>query len=154
MINIGDKAPEFKLYDSDRNEVSLTDYRGKNLLMLFYPAAFSSTCTEELCSYRDGLREFQSMDSEIVGISVDSIFTLGKFKEANQFQFPLLADFNKEVSMAYDCLYDSWILGMKGVAKRSAFIVDKNGTIRYAEVLEHAGDLPNFDAIKQTLAEL
>lgn len=154
LLKIGDKAPDFKLYDSDRTEVALSSYVGKNVLLLFFPAAFSGKCTEELCSYRDGMHEFQSLNTEILGISVDSVFALGKFKEEQEFGFLLLSDYNKDVSRSYDCLYESWILDMKGVSKRSAFIIDKKSMIRYAEVLEHAGDLPNFVQIKKVISEL
>lgn len=151
---VGDKAPDFKLYNTERAEVSLNDYQGKNLLILFYPAAFTSVCTKELCSTRDDIAFYQGIGADVVAVSVDTVFTLGKYKEEQQLNFPLLSDFNKEMSGAYGTLYADWILGMKGVSKRSAFIVDSKGIIRYAEVLESAGDLPNFDAIKMTLKEL
>jgi peroxiredoxin len=154
IIKKGDKAPEFTLYASDKSQVSLHDYAGKNLIILFFPAAFSSTCTEELCAMQDGLREFQSLNTNIVAISVDAFFTLAKFKELNGLNFPLLSDFNKEVSRAYDAFYDSWILDMKGVSKRAAFVVDKKGMIQYSEILEQASDLPNFAAIKKAVEGL
>lgn len=153
-LNIGSKAPEFTLYSSEKAEVKLSDYTGKNLLILFYPQAFSGTCTTELCSVRDGMSEYNNLNATVIGISVDSIFTLAKFKEVQQFNFTLLSDFNKNVSAAYGCLYDEFVFGMKGVSKRSAFIVDKNGIIQYAEVLEKAGELPNFEAIQKRLSEL
>lgn len=154
IIKKGDKAPEFTLYASDKSQVSLSDYAGQNLIILFFPAAFSGTCTEELCAMQDGLREYQSLNTNMVGISVDSFFSLAKFKEVNNLNYPLLSDFNKEVSRAYDAFYDSWILDMKGVSKRAAFVVDKKGIIQYAEILEQASDLPNFAAIKNTVQGL
>lgn len=154
IIKKGDKAPDFTLYASDKSQVSLKDYAGKNLIILFFPAAFSGTCTEELCTMQDGLREFQSLSTDIVAISVDAFFTLAKFKELNGLNFPLLSDFNKEVSRAYDAFYDSWILDMKGVSKRAAFVVDKKGIIQHAEILEQASDLPNFTAIKKAVEGL
>lgn len=150
----GDKAPLFTLHASDTSEVSLSDYAGRNVVVLFFPLAFTGVCTEELCTVRDALTEFDSMDADVVAISVDSPFTLAKFKEVEHLNFPLLSDFNKEVSRQYGSLYDTFAFGMEGVSKRSAFVVDKEGVVRYAEVLESAGDLPNFAAIKETLAGL
>jgi peroxiredoxin len=94
------------------------------------------------------------VNAQVLGISVDSVFTLAKFKEEQQYNFPLLSDFNKEVSALYDSLYTNWILDMKGVSKRSAFVIDKAGNIRYAEVLENAGDVPDFKAINELLEAL
>jgi len=153
-IEIGQKAPEFTLYDSEKNKVSLADYKGKNVLLVFFPQSFTRVCTAELCNLRDNIATYNNANAQVFGISVDSVFTLAQFKESQQLNFPLLSDFNKEVSTAYDAIYTDWILDMKGVSKRSAFIIDKDGNIRYAEVLEVAGDLPNFDAIQQTLAGL
>lgn len=153
-VIVNDKAPAFTLYSSEKNEVSLSDYEGRNLLILFFPLAFTGVCTEELCSMRDALAAYNDMDTDVIGISVDTVFTLEKFKAAEKINFPLLSDFNKEVSRQYGALYEDFVLGMRGVSKRSAFVVDKAGNIRYAEVLDNAGDLPNFDAVKATLAEL
>ncbi len=154
MLNKGNIAPNFTLFDTDKNEVTLETYRGKNVLILFFPMAFTGVCTAELCSMRDDIATYNNVNAQVFGISVDSIFTLGKFKTDNDLNFPLLSDFNKDVSTAYGCLYETFVLGMKGVSKRSAFVVDKNGVIQYAEVLEKAGDLPNFAAIKEALNQL
>jgi peroxiredoxin len=150
----GQKAPDFTLFDADKNKVSLSDFTGKNVLLLFFPQAFTGVCTKELCSVRDNIGMYEGVNAQVLGISVDSIFTLNRFREDQGYNFPLLSDFNKEVSQAYGSLYDNFVFDMKGVSKRSAFIVDKEGTIRYAEVLESAGDLPNFDAIRDTLNTL
>ena len=148
---IGQSAPEFTLYDSDKNKVSLSDFRGKNVLLLFFPQAFTGTCTKELCAVRDDISRYSNVNAQVIGISVDSIFTLAKYKEEEQYNFPLLSDFNKEVSALYDTLYTEWILDMKGVSKRSAFVIDKAGKICYAEVLESAGDMPDFKTINEML---
>jgi len=153
-LKVGDKAPLFTLRSSDTAEVSLSDYAGRNVVVLFFPLAFTGVCTEELCTMRDALAEFNGMDTDVVAISVDSPFTLAKFKELEKLNFPLLSDFNKEVSRQYGSLYDTFVFEMEGVSKRSAFVVDKEGVIRYTEVLESAGDLPNFTAVKETLAAL
>ncbi len=153
-IKIGQAAPEFSLFDTTKNKVNLSDYKGKNVLLLFFPQAFTSTCTKELCAVRDDISRYSNTSAEIFGISVDSVFTLKKYKEDQHYSFTLLSDFNKEVSALYHTLYTDWILEMKGVSKRSAFIIDKNGIIQYAEVLESAGDLPNFEAINASLEQL
>jgi glutaredoxin-dependent peroxiredoxin len=148
----GDKAPSFKLFSSDKKEVSLDDYKGKNLVILFFPMAFTSVCTAELCAMRDTIADYNDLNTDVVGISVDSPYTLAKFKEEQRLNFPLLSDFNKEASTAYGSLYEKFAMGMKGVSKRSAFVVDKDGILQYAEVLENAGEQPNFDKIKQALS--
>src|ERR1700743_1932013 len=153
-IQVGQQAPDFTLYDSDKQKVTLGDYKGKNVLLLFFPQAFTGTCTKELCSTRDNIALYNDANAQVFGISVDSIFTLAKFKEEQHLNFPLLSDFNKTTSTEYGSLYDNFVFDMKGVSKRSAFILDKQGTIRYAEVLENAGDLPDFTAIQKMLSEL
>lgn len=154
MLTVGLNAPDFTLFSTDKKEVSLSSLRGKNVLILFFPQAFTGVCTKELCSMRDDIANYEGMNCEVLAISVDSVFTLIKFKEENQFGFTLLSDFNKDVSASYHTLYDEFVMGMKGVSKRSAFIVDKEGVLRYVEVLESAGDIPNFEAIQTTLKSL
>jgi peroxiredoxin len=153
-IEIGQKAPSFNLYDTDKQQVSLESLKGKNVVLLFFPAAFTGVCTKELCQTRDELSFYNDLNAEVLGISVDLPFALGKFKELNNYNFKLLTDFNKEASIAYNVLCEEWILGLKGVSKRSAFVIDKDGIVRHQEVLENAGDYPNFDAIKETLKKL
>jgi len=154
LVSIGDKAPEFTLFNTEKQAVSLSELKGQNVVLLFFPLAFTSTCTVELCGVRDDIANYSKLNAKVYGISVDSLFTLGKFKEEQSLNFDLLSDFNKTTSAAYDSLYDSFVLGMNGVSKRSAFVVDKEGVIRYAEVLESAGDIPNLDAVKEILANL
>src|SRR5580704_13939129 len=153
-IQVGQPAPNFTLFNSDKQKVSLSDYAGKNVLLLFFPQAFTGTCTRELCSTRDSIALYNQATAQVLGISVDSLFTLAKYKEDQHLNFPLLSDFNKTVSTTYGALYDNFVFDMHGVSKRSAFVVDKQGIIRYAEVLETATDLPNFDAIQKTLQSL
>lgn len=153
-IQIGQQAPDFSLYNSDKQKVSLSDLKGSNVLLLFFPQAFTGTCTKELCSTRDNIALYNQANAQVFGISVDSVFTLAKYKEEQQLNFPLLSDFNKDISIAYDTLYPSFVFDMKGVSKRSAFVLDKNGVVQYAEVLETATDLPDFAAIQKTLAGL
>ncbi len=150
-LQIGDKAPDFTLIATDRSEFKLSDNMHKNTVILFFPLAFTSGCINELCTVRDSYSDYNDLDAQVIAISVDAHPTLAKFKEEQQYNFTLLSDFNKQASTDYQAIYDVFGPGYKGVAKRSAFVVDKNGTIRYAEVLENAGDLPNFDAIKACL---
>ena len=154
QLSKGQNAPEFNLFNSEKNKVSLASFSGKNLVILFFPQAFTGVCTTELCSIRDNMNVYTSLNAEVVGISVDSIFTLAKFKEEQSYNFNLLSDFNKDISKAYGAFYDEFVFDMKGVSRRAAFVVDGKGQIQYAEVLESAGDLPNFEAIQQTLSEL
>lgn len=154
LVSVGDKAPEFTLFNTEKQAVSLSELKGQNVVLLFFPLAFTSTCTAELCSVRDDIANYSKLNASVYGISVDSLFALGKFKEEQSLNFDLLSDFNKTTSTAYGSLYDSFVLGMNGVSKRSAFVVDKEGIIRYAELLESAGDIPNLDAVKDILSNL
>ncbi len=114
--------------------------------------AFTGTCTKELCSVRDNISQYNNSNAEVIGISVDSIYTLAKYKEEQQLNFTLLSDFNKEASTAYGSLYPTFGFDMQGVSKRSAFVIDKDGVVQYAEVLENASEIPNFEAIQKALS--
>ncbi len=153
-IQVGQPAPDFKLRDTEKNVVTLSEQKGKNVVLLFFPLAFTSTCTKELCAVRDDIHTYNNAHAKVFGISVDSLFALGKFKTEQQLNFPLLSDFNKKASTDYDTIYDHWFNDMDGVSKRSAFVIDKEGIVRYAEVLENASDVPDFLAIETCLAKL
>lgn len=144
-------APDFTLKDTQNEDFVLSEHIGKNnIVLLFFPLAFSGVCTKELCSARDNLKIYESLNAEIFGISVDSFFTLKAFKEANNLNFKLLSDFNKEVSKKYDTLYDDYF-GMKGVSKRSVFVIDKKGGIIHREILEDSDKIPDFSAVQNIL---
>ena len=155
-IQTNQTAPEISLFDSEMKPVKLSDFAGqKNVLLLFFPMAFTGVCTKELCGVRDDIARYSNANAQVLGISVDSVFSLAKFKEEQGYNFPLLSDFNKVASNEYGCIYDSFTgMGMVGVSKRSAFVIDKAGAVKYAEVLESAGDVPNFDAINEVIASL
>ncbi len=153
-LQTGQQAPDFTLRDNEKNKVTLSEQKGKNVVLLFFPLAFTSTCTKELCYMRDNLNMYNNLNAEVYGISVDSLYSLNKFKEEQNLNFPLLSDFNKEASIAYDSLYETFSNDMRGVSKRASFVIDKEGIVRYAEVLENAGELPNFKAIEDTLNSL
>jgi peroxiredoxin len=153
-ITKGQQAPDFTLMDNAKNMVTLSEQKGKNVLLLFFPLAFTGVCTKELCSVRDNMAIYNQLNAQVYGISVDSIFSLDKFKQEQNYNFPLLSDFNKVVSTAYGSIYETFFGGMEGVSKRSAFVIDKEGIVQYAEVLENAGEVPDFDAIKNCLETL
>ncbi|RYD56634.1 MAG: redoxin domain-containing protein [Sphingobacteriales bacterium] len=153
-VATGQKAPDFTLFDTQKNKVTLSEQKGKNVVLLFFPLAFTGVCTKELCSVRDNYEFYNGLSADVYGISVDSVFTLDKFKQEQNLNFSLLSDFNKATSKEYDALYDNFAFDMQGVSKRAAFVIDKEGTVRYAEVLENAGELPNFEAIQNTLQSL
>lgn len=150
-LQVGQLAPDFTLYDSNKNKFTLSELRGKNVLLMFFPQAFTGVCTQQVCTARDNMSQYGNANAEVLGVSVDSVFTLAKFKETENLNFPLLSDFNKEVSRAYGSLYEEWILDMKGVSKRAAFVIDAQGVIQYAEVLDNPGNLPDFQKIQEVL---
>lgn len=153
-IKIGQKAPDFTLPDTEKKMHTLSGYRGKNVVLLFFPAAFTATCTKEMCQTRDELGTFNGLNAEVFGISVDMLFSLGRFKAGENINFPLLSDFNKETITAYGIRNEDFSVGYKGVAKRSSFVIDKDGIVRFAEVLPTPGDYPDFDGIKSALKSL
>ncbi|UJR29831.1 hypothetical protein I4U23_017374 [Adineta vaga] len=151
-VEVGQQAPDFILYNTELKQISLKELIKKsNVVILFFPFAFTSVCTTEVCSTRDEISIYEDLNATVIGISVDSPFCLAKFREENQLPFDLLSDFNKEVARKYDSLYDELSLGFTGVTKRSAFIIDKQGHIKYAEILEDSGLLPSFDKMKEVL---
>ena len=153
-VQVGQKAPDFALKTSKMEDFKLSDLQGKkNVVVLFVPLAFTSVCTKEFCSVRDSVSSLQNDNTQVVGISVDSPFALDAWAAKEGYNFPLLSDFNKTVSSSYGALYDN-LLGFNGVAKRSAFVIDKSGTVRYAWVSEDARNMPEFDAIRACLQQL
>lgn len=153
-LQIGQNAPDFTLYNTEKTAVSLHDFKGKNVLILFFPLAFTSVCTVELCAVRDSIAYYSNANATVLGISVDSLYALGAFKKDQHLNFPLLSDFNKKVSDSYEAIYDTFSYGMKGVSKRAAFIVDKGSKIAYAEVLDNASEQPSFEKISAVLNSL
>ena len=150
-LSVGDIAPDFCLLNTDREEVCLHKYQNSNpVVLLFFPLAFTSVCTKELCLVRDHLQDYKQLDAFVFGISVDSHFTLAKFKEDQKLNFDLLSDFNKKVSFSYGAFYDDFF-GMNGVSKRAAFVIDRKGIIKYAEVLDDASNVPDFHNVLEAL---
>jgi peroxiredoxin len=153
-LKVGDTAPAFTLINTDGKKVSLKNYAGKQIVLLFFPFANSSTCTEEMCLTRDNFKTYEDLDANVLGISVDSHYSLKLWAEKLNLNFPLLSDFNKEVSSKYNSLNEIHSPGKydyKGVSKRSAFVIGKDGKIKYAEICEHTGLQPDYEAIKNSL---
>jgi len=154
-IQKGQQAPDFSLFNTEKQKVNLADHKGKNLVILFFPLAFTGVCTAELCNVRDNIAVYNNTNAEVFGVSVDSLFVLDKFRTEQNLNFPLLSDFNKEAAKAYGVLYETFpAFEMMGVSKRAAFVVDKAGMVQYAEVCATPGDLPNFVAIQTVLEGL
>jgi peroxiredoxin len=151
MLQINDTAPDFTLYSTAKQPVTLSSFRGKPVVLLFFPAAFTSTCTKELCSVRDNISFYNNLNAVVFGISTDMVYSLVKYKEEQKLNFELLSDYNHEVIHLYHTAYETFNFGMKGVAKRSAFVIDADGKIKYAEVLENASLIPDFKKIESVL---
>jgi glutaredoxin-dependent peroxiredoxin len=152
-VDVGSKAPEFTLTNQERQPVKLSEQRGKPVVLAFFPAAFSSVCTKELCTFRDSMAQLGKADAQVFGISVDTFFALKAFQGQQKLTFPLLSDFNKTAMRDYGAFNEDMI-GMHGIAKRATFVIDKDGVVRHAEVLEDARNEPNYDAVFKTLAAL
>ena len=151
-LSVGDPAPDFTLHTSDKEPWTLSDHRGQQVVLLFFPGAFTGVCTTELNTINNDLSSYS--DATVVGISTDSPFALAEFSKVNGFQFPLLSDHDAEICARYGAKYDHDFTNMllDRIAKRSAFVVDADGAIAYAEVLESAGDEPDYAAIKHALS--
>ncbi|CAF0954370.1 unnamed protein product [Adineta ricciae] len=152
-LHIGNHAPDFTLYNTANEEMTLKGFiESSNVVLLFFPLAFSGICTNELCSIRDDMHKYEQLNAIILGISVDSMFALNKFKEEQQLQFELLSDFNRDVARQYHVLHEDFpLFNMKNVTKRAAFVIDRKGTIRHMEILDDPGKIPDFHAIEEAL---
>jgi peroxiredoxin len=152
-VDVGTKAPDFTLMNEERQPVSLSQQRGKPVVLAFFPAAFSSVCQKELCTFRDSMGRLNGAAAQVYGLSVDTFFTLKAFHDQQRLTFPLLSDFNKEVIREYG-VFNPDMIGLKGVAKRAVFVLDKDGVVRHKEVLEDARNEPNYDAVFKALEGL
>lgn len=146
----GQKAPDFKLVGTDLEPIELNDYKGKNLILHFFPLAFTSVCTEQLCTVNGDDNDYASLNAEVVGVSVDSPFVLDKFSKENNLNFPLGSDFNRKVSADYGVLFNGDFAGMTGFSMRAAFVIDGDGIVQYAETTD-GKSLPSFKNITKTL---
>lgn len=154
-LKIGDKAPHFTLLDNERKPRSLSEFLGKKTVIAFYPGAFTSVCQNELCTFRDSMANLNSLNAQIVAISVDSPFANKAFATHNNLEFPLLSDFTRKVSEQYGGVYKDFAgITDYTAAKRAVFIVDAGGIIRYAWVSENPGTEPDYDEVKKAVAAI
>ncbi len=157
-LKVGDKAPEFTLPSftptADLAQVSLSDFKGKTVVLLFFPQAFTGVCTTEICTMSDNFNSYKDMNAEVLGISVDGTFVQRGFAEKNGIKIPLLSDFNKVVIRQYDVVQPEFAHGQKETAQRAVYLIDKDGVIKYVEVTENPGVQVNFDALKNAAAAL
>ena len=152
-VDVGSTAPDFTLTNQDRQPVALSAQRGKPVVLAFFPAAFSSVCAKELCTFRDSIARLGQADAQVYGISVDTFFTLKAFHDHEKLSFPLLSDFNKQVIRDYG-VFNEDMIGLKGIAKRAVFVIDKNGVVRHREVLDDARNEPDYEKVFSALAAL
>lgn len=155
MTDVGKRAPEFSLVDTNRQQVKLSDFRGKKVVLAFYPGAFTKVCERELCAFRDMLAKLEALNAQVLGISVDSPWANGAFGAANRISFPLLSDYTREVSRRYGGVHEDFA-GLKGytVAKRAVFVVDGGGVVRYTWASDEPGREPPYGEIEAALAKL
>jgi peroxiredoxin len=154
-VEVGQKPPDFQLFDQDRKLRTLKEFQGKKVVLAFFPGAFTSDCTKEMCTFRDSMQALNGLNAQVVGISVNDPFTNKAFAEANKLQFPILSDYGREVVRKYNAFHDDFA-GLKGytAAKRSVFILDANGMVRYRWVSEDPGKQPDYEEIKNALAKI
>jgi peroxiredoxin len=152
-VDVGSAAPDFTLMNQDREPVTLSGLRGQPVVLAFFPAAFSSVCTKELCTFRDSLAQLNKARAQVFGISVDTFFTLKAFQDNQKLTFPLLSDFNKQAIRDYG-VFNEDMIGLKGIAKRAVFVLDKDGVVRHREVLEDARNEPDYGRVLATVAGL
>jgi peroxiredoxin len=152
-VDVGSEAPDFTLMNQDREPVTLSAARGRPVVLAFFPAAFSSVCTTELCTFRDSLPRLNRARAQVYGISVDTFFALKAFRMSQRLTFPLLSDFNKQVIRDYG-VYNEDMVGLKGIAKRAVFVIDETGVVRFREVLEDARNEPSYEGVFAAVAAL
>src|SRR3954463_16114941 len=152
-VDVGTPAPDFTLTDHDRQPVTLSSKRGHPVVLAFFPAAFSSVCEKELCTFRDAMSTLNKAQAQVYGISVDTFFALKAFADQQHLTFPLLSDFNKQVIRDYG-VFNEDMIGLKGIAKRAVFVLDKSGVIRHREVLDDARNEPDYDKVYEAVAAL
>ena len=151
--DVGSKAPDFTLMNQDREPVTLSQLSGRPVVLAFFPAAFSGTCQKELCTFRDSMGQLGAANAQVLGISVDTLFALKAFRDQQQLNFPLLCDFNKQVICEYG-VFNEDMIGLKGIAKRAVVVLDKNGVVRYREVLDDARNEPDYHKVLESVASL
>ena len=152
-VDVGSTAPDFTLMNQERQPVTLSQLKGQPVVLAFFPAAFSSVCEKELCTFRDSMGQLNKAHAQVFGISTDTFFALKAFQDANHLSFPLLSDYNKEVICQYG-VFNEDMIGLKGIAKRAVFVLDKAGVVRHREVLEDARNEPKYEWVYEALGAL
>jgi len=153
-VKIGDKAPDFTLPDVDTTPRSLHEFLGKKVILVFYVSAFTATCTKEVCNFRDSTDRYTDLDAQVIGVSVNDPFSNKEFKEKNRLPYPILSDYKRDVIKKYG-LESAEFAGLNGyvVAKRSIFVIDQKGVIRYMWITENPAIEPNYEQIQQELTK-
>ena len=154
MVQIGKRAPDFRLFDTDKNLMTLDSYSGKKLLLFFFPMAWTGVCTKQVCSLQEDFSLFEELNVSIVGVSVDTIYALKRYREDYHLDYQLLSDFNKEAIRSYDIVHHEFSNEYRDVSKRASFVIDSHGILQFAEVLPRLGEFPNMEAIKAALMEV
>jgi peroxiredoxin len=154
-VEVGQKPPDFQLFDQDKKLRTLKEFQGRKVVLAFFPGAFTSVCTKEMCTFRDSMQTLNGLNAQVVGICVSDPFTNKAFSEANKLQFPILSDYGREVVRKFNVFHDDFA-GLKGytAAKRSVFVLDDKGMVRYRWVSEDPGKQPDYDEIKNALAKV
>ncbi len=155
MVKVGEYAPSFTLPDKDLKQISIEGFRGRKVLLAFFPGAFTSVCTQEMCTFRDSLQNFAGFNAQVVAVSVNDPFTLRGFAEKNSLTFPLLSDYSRRVIELYGVVLNDFA-GLKGysAAKRSVFILDRSGVVRYSWVSDDPAKEPDYGEVSKTLEEI
>ncbi len=153
-VDVGNKAPDFTLQNQDRDNVTLSEELKKGPVVLaFFPAAFSGTCQKEMCTFRDSAADLNKVNAKVLGVSTDTFFALKAWGDQQKLNFPLLSDYNKDIIRTYGVVNPDMI-GLKDIATRAVFVIDRSGTVRHREVLDDARNEPNYDEVKKSLASL
>ena len=154
-VEVGQEFPDFQLPDQNKTQRSLKDFLGKKTVLAFFPGAFTGVCTKEMCTFRDSMQHFTGMQGQVVGISVNDPFTNKAFTDANKLPFPILSDYTRDTVKKLNIFHNDFA-GLKGytASKRSVFILDNSGVLRYKWVSEDPGKEPNYDEIRTTLSKL
>jgi len=156
VLRVGQRVPDFALPDQTKKERKLSEFIQKgNVVIVFFPFAFSPTCDREMCTFRDGMSRFNSLQAEVIGVSVDSAYTLKVYAQTYNLEYTLLSDFNKRVSRTFDVLQDPWTdMGYRGVSKRAVFVLDRKGILRYRWVTDVPSEEPPYDEVVDALRKL
>jgi peroxiredoxin len=153
-VDVGTKAPDFTLPNQDRESVTLSEQLQQGPVVLaFFPAAFSSVCQNEMCTFRDSMTELNKSSAKVLGVSTDTFFAQKAWADQQKLNFPLLSDYNKDVIRKYGVVNPDMI-GLKDISKRAVFVIDRSGVVRHREVLDDARNEPDYGKVKQALASL